>query len=103
MLQNCNRPEDLEELRLLRKLGRVSKSVTIEYFAKLRDEAGTNSEQASTDAATAAGLWAETRMRHSLSMDLDTVRLAINDEFTPWTTPLQPNDRIAFMPPFAGG
>lgn len=103
MLQNCNRPEDLEEFRLLREVGRVSKSVTIEYFAKLRDEAGTNSEQASTEAATAAGLWDEARMRHSLSMDLDTVRLAINDEFSPWTTPLQANDRIAFMPPFAGG
>lgn len=102
-LQNCNRPEDLEELRLQAEEGRTEKDVTIEFFAKLRDDAGCSTVPHTTRAATAAGLWDEIRLRHNLSMDLDTVRLAVNDEFAPWTHPLSPDDRIAFMPPFAGG
>lgn len=102
-LQNCNRPEDLEELRLQSESGPIKKSVTIEFFAQLRDDAGCRTLDRTTTAATAAGLWDEIRLRHQLSMDLDTVRLAINDEFAPWTQPLNDNDRLAFMPPFAGG
>jgi molybdopterin-guanine dinucleotide biosynthesis protein A len=102
-LQNCNRPEDLEELRLQLEDGRTEKSVTLEFFAKLRDEAGCSAMAHTTSAATAAGLWDEIRLLHNLSMDLDSVRLAVNDEFAPWTRPLAPDDRIAFMPPFAGG
>ena len=102
-LRNCNRPEDLEELRLQAATGSVEKSVTLEFFAKLRDEAGCATTPHTTRAATAAGLWDEVRLVHKLSMDLNTVRLAVNDEFTDWSHPLAEHDRIAFMPPFAGG
>jgi molybdopterin-guanine dinucleotide biosynthesis protein A len=102
-LQNCNRPEDLEELRLQAATGPSEKSITLEFFAKLRDEAGCTTKPHTTRAATAAGLWDEVRLLHKLSMDLNTVRLAVNDEFADWSHPLADQDRIAFMPPFAGG
>ena len=102
-LRNCNRPEDLEELRLQKNDGPVEKTITLEFFAKLRDEAGCSTMPHTTRAATAAGLWDEVRLLHKLSLDLDTVRLAVNDEFTDWSHPLADHDRVAFMPPFAGG
>ncbi len=102
-LQNCNRPEDLEELRAREAAGGVEKAVMLEFFAKLRDEAGCASEPYKTRAATAAGLWDEVRVRHGFSMDLDVVRLAVNDEFARWEHRLVEGDRLAFMPPFAGG
>jgi molybdopterin-guanine dinucleotide biosynthesis protein A len=102
-LRNCNRPEDLEELRLQAADGPVEKNLTLEFFAKLRDEAGCSSTLHTTRAATAAGLWDEVRLLHKLSLDLNTVRLAVNDEFTDWSHPLADRDRVAFMPPFAGG
>lgn len=102
-LHNCNRPEDIAELRAKASTGSIEKSVTLEFFAKLRDEAGCSSKPYTTRAATAAGLWDEISLLHKHSMDLDTVRLAVNDEFADWSHPLADQDRLAFMPPFAGG
>lgn len=102
-LDNCNRPEDLAEARLQISGGRITKTVTVEYCGPLREEAGQLSEEVETDSATAAGLWEELRMQRSFSLDLDALKLAVNDEFQPWTHPLQDGDRLAFFPPFAGG
>ena len=102
-LDNCNRPEDLEEARLSLAEGRRVKTITVEFCGALREEAGTAREAIQTEAATAAGLWEELRMAKNFSLDLDAVRAAINDEFQPWTHPLADNDRLALYPPFAGG
>lgn len=102
-LDNCNRPEDLEEARLQLASGRITKTVTVEYCGPLREEAGKGSEDVETASATAAGLWEELRMSKNFSLDLDALKLAINDEFQPWTHPLQNGDRLALFPPFAGG
>jgi len=102
-LDNCNRPEDLAEARLSLAHGRQDKTVTVEYCGPLREQAGVSSEEIRTEAATAAGLWEELRMARDFSLELDALRVAINDEFQPWTHPLQSNDRVALFPPFAGG
>jgi molybdopterin converting factor small subunit len=31
------------------------------------------------------------------------LRVAVNDEFCEWSAPLQPGDRVVFIPPVAGG
>ncbi len=102
-LLNLNRPEHLVELELLHQHGAIEKEVTVEYFAKLSQEAATNSEVLRTSAATLAGLWEELRLKHHFSLDLPHVKPAINNEFADWTTPLSNQQTIAFMPPFAGG
>jgi len=102
-LHNCNRPEDVEELRRREAGVRGETAVRLEFFAKLREEAGCATKPHTTRAATAAGLWDELRVLHGFSMDLDTVRLAVNDEFAKWEHVLVEGDRLAFMPPFAGG
>ncbi len=102
-LDNCNRPEDLEEARLRLANQSNPKTIVVEFCGKLREEAGTRTEEISTCAATAAGLWEELRMARNFSLDLEAVRAAINDEFQPWSHPLRDHDRLALFPPFAGG
>lgn len=102
-LLNLNRPEHLVELELLHQNGTIEKELKIEYFAKLSQEAGTNSEVLRTFAATLSGLWEEVRLRHGFTLDLPHVKPAIDHEFADWTTPLAAGQTIAFMPPFAGG
>ena len=102
-LLNLNRPEQLAELEHLHQNGTVEKELAIEYFAKLSQEAGMNSENIRTSAATLTGLWEEVRLRHQFSLDLPHVKPAIDDEFSDWEVPLASGQKIAFMPPFAGG
>ena len=102
-LDNCNRPEDLEEARLALRNGRTTKAIMVEYCGILREDAGSAAEELETTAATAAGLWEELRMAHNLSLELEAVRIAINDEFQPWSHPLTHRDKLTLFPPFAGG
>jgi len=102
-LLNLNRPEHLVELEHLHEHGTVAKEVTVEYFAKLSQEAGTDSEVLRTSSATLAGLWEELRLKHHFTLDLPHVKPAINNEFAAWTDLLSDQQTIAFMPPFAGG
>ncbi len=102
-LLNLNRPEHLVELQHLHENGAVEKEVKVEYFAKLSQEAGTDSEVLRTSAATLAGLWEELRLKHHFSLDLPHINPAVDNEFAKWTDLLSPGQTIAFMPPFAGG
>ena len=100
---NCNRPEDLEEARLTLRNGRTTKTIMVEYCGILREDTGTAAEELETTAVTAAGLWEELRMSRNLSLGLEAVRIAINDEFQPWSHPLAHQDKLTLFPPFAGG
>lgn len=102
-LDNCNRPEDLEEARLRKKQGDITKTIQVDYCGSLHDQAGTRSESVRTEAATAAGLWEELRMKNRFSLEIDSVRVAINDCLQPWTHPLADQDRVVLFPPYAGG
>lgn len=102
-LLNLNRPEHLVELEQLHESGPVEKEVTVEYFAKLSQEAGVDSEILRTSSATLAGLWEELRLKHHFSLDLPHVKPAVDNEFANWTDLLSSDQTIAFMPPFAGG
>lgn len=102
-LDNANRPEQLHELKILAEQGLVEKQVTITYFGKLSAEVPAGEEARFTSAATLAGLYEEVRLGHHLSLDLDTVKPVLADEFVDWTTPLPDGAQVAFLPPFAGG
>jgi molybdopterin synthase sulfur carrier subunit len=77
--------------------------VHIRYFAILRDERGRSEESLATAAATAWDLYEELRSQHKLSLAPEHLRVAINDRFEHWDTPLHAGDRIVFIPPVAGG
>lgn len=79
------------------------KSVQIQYFAVLREQAGRNRETLATAASTAADLYEELRERHGLRLPRSMLRVAINEEFADWSRVLADGDQVVFIPPVAGG
>jgi molybdopterin converting factor small subunit len=79
------------------------RTVTVQYFAILREQRGLTQEILSTGAPTPAALYDELRARHNFTLPADRVRAAVNDEFVASTAGLRDGDRIVFIPPVAGG
>lgn len=73
------------------------------YFASLRDAAGASEEQVRTDAADAAGLYAELQARHGFALPRERLRVAIDGAFAQWSDALRDGSEIAFIPPVSGG
>ena len=78
-------------------------SVTVQYFAILREHRGLTEEKISTGAATPTALYDELRARHGFTLPADRVRAAVNEEFVSASAALRDGDRLVFIPPVAGG
>ena len=78
-------------------------SVTVQYFAILREQRGLTEEKISTGAATPTALYDELRARHGFTLPADRVRAAVNEEFVSASAALRDGDRLVFIPPVAGG
>ncbi len=76
--------------------------IRVQYFAILRERAGIASEELETTAVTAEALYRELETRHRFP-PLRSVKVAINDEFRDWQSPLAAGDSVVFIPPVAGG
>ncbi|MFL6576785.1 MAG: MoaD/ThiS family protein, partial [Povalibacter sp.] len=81
----------------------VHKTVLVQYYALLREQAGRNEESIDTQAITAGELYGELQNRHPFHLAADQLKVAINDEFASWDTQLSSGDTIVFIPPVAGG
>lgn len=79
------------------------KDLEIRYYALLREQSGTSSETVQTTATTASDLYQELAQRHSFSLRMDQLKLAVNDQFANWNTQIQNKDVVVFIPPVAGG
>lgn len=77
--------------------------VNVRYFAILREDAGLGEEACVSHATTGAGLYEELRLRRSLSLPREALRLARGMEFCDWDEPLRAGETYAFIPPVAGG
>jgi molybdopterin converting factor subunit 1 len=77
--------------------------IEVQYFAVLRERAGTGRETVQTAATTAGDLYDELAARHGLGLPRAMLRVAVNDEFADWSQPLASGDRVVFIPPVAGG
>jgi molybdopterin converting factor subunit 1 len=81
----------------------VPHQLHLTYFAILREQRGASSETLSTSAATARALYEELRAKYHFTLPLDRVRVALDDAFAQWDAPLKDGQKIAFIPPVAGG
>jgi len=79
------------------------KTVAIQYFAVLREQAARSEESVQTSADTPRALYAELSARYGFKLSAEAVKVAVNDEFTDWDQNLSKNDRVVFIPPVAGG
>jgi sulfur-carrier protein len=78
-------------------------SVSIQYYALLREQAGTSRETVQTNARDAAALYEELRARHGFTLSRSQLRVAINGEFADWGAPIADGHDVVFIPPVAGG
>jgi molybdopterin converting factor subunit 1 len=81
----------------------MTRTVHVQYFAVLREQAGRGSEVIQTVAADPEGLYEELRRLRGLSVPRSMLRVAVNEEFADWQRPLEDGDRVVFIPPVAGG
>ena len=103
-LDNVNTVEEFEAATgTLRPQARIAKTVRIQYYAILREQAGRSEETLDTSAGTPAELYAELRQRHPFQLTSAQLKVALNSEFTDRQTPLKHGDTVVFIPPVAGG
>lgn len=81
----------------------MSKTITIQYFAILREHCEKTNESVETNAKTPDELYKELSTRFNISFPLNMMKVVVNDSFVDFNYQLQTNDTIAFIPPVAGG
>jgi molybdopterin synthase catalytic subunit len=83
----------------------VAIAVRARLFARLREQAGTDTEMLELPAAsTLADVYEALRRRHpALESDRSAVRAALNREFKDWSERVADGDEVAFIPPVSGG
>lgn len=79
------------------------KSVNIQYFALLREQAGLETESIRTEAKTYADLYETLKNKYNFSLPVKMVQVAVNDEFSQLNQEIVEGARIVFIPPVAGG
>lgn len=78
-------------------------TITVLYFASLRDVAGMPSEVVETDATDLRGLYGELQSRHGFALAVDRLRVAVDGAFVNWTDVVCSGNEVAFIPPVSGG
>jgi molybdopterin converting factor subunit 1 len=79
------------------------KTIQVQYFALLREARGCSQETIETTANTPLALYQFLQKQHHFPLTAEQLRVAINENFVAWETPLQSHDRVVFIPPVAGG
>lgn len=77
--------------------------ISVTYYAMLRELRGVGTEKLATRAETTGDLYQEIQQQHGWDIPAHTLKVAVNDEFCSWDQTLNPSDRVAFIPPIAGG
>lgn len=80
-----------------------TRRITVKFFALLREQAGCREIVLNTTAATPAALYAELMSTHGLKVSQSILTYAVNERYVPADSPLAEGDRVAFIPPVAGG
>ena len=103
-LDNVNTVEEFGlATAALRPQAKTAKTVRVQYYAILREQAGRSEETVDTSAGTPAELYAELQQRHPFQLTSAQLKVALNSEFSDWQTPLKHGDTVVFIPPVAGG
>lgn len=80
------------------------KTLSIEYFALLAQEAGKGKETLETTAETLGSLFEELKKRYLFSLSSQQILASINSQLvSSWSTALTDGDHIMFLTPLKGG
>jgi molybdopterin converting factor subunit 1 len=78
-------------------------NIRIQYYALLREQAGTTQESVDTNATSGRELYQELQKRHGFTLDVSQCRIAINGAFADMDSALSEHCEVVFIPPVAGG
>ncbi|MCC4602487.1 MoaD/ThiS family protein [Xanthomonas campestris] len=81
----------------------MTATVTVLYFASLREAAGMADERVQSDAQSLRGLYAELDARHGLRWTPAQLRVAVDGAFARWDDALRNGSEVVFIPPVSGG
>ena len=85
----------------------ITITITVRYFASIREALGTGSETLSTEAATVGALREELIARGGAAAEAlapgKAVRMALNQDICDADAVLSNGDEVAFFPPVTGG
>ena len=82
----------------------VAITVRTRLFARLREQAGTETEMLEVPAGSnLADTYEALRQKHPALPEHGGVRAALNQEFSDWTAQVADGDEVAFIPPVSGG
>jgi molybdopterin-guanine dinucleotide biosynthesis protein A len=106
-LHNVNTPGEYDLVMTMQDAsvtrGKESKTISLRYFAQLRDQRGVPHERVATNVHTTKELYDELQTRHGFTLSHTHLRVAVNNAFTGWTTELRSGDEVVFLPPVSGG
>ncbi len=102
-LDNINTPEEYGTAMTTLSTTPSRKSLKVQYYALLREQAGRSEESLTTNARTPRELYEELQARYPFSLAPEMLRVAVNAEFGEWSQPLADGDSVVFIPPVAGG
>jgi molybdopterin-guanine dinucleotide biosynthesis protein A len=102
-LDNVNTPEEFNAVSSQLGQPAAPRTLRVQYFALLREQARCSDETVSSAAATPRELFAELTARHGFSLPAQMLKVAVNTEFADWSRPLAAGDTVVFIPPVAGG
>lgn len=77
--------------------------INVSYYAMFREAAGQSDETIEVESPDAVALFESLKEKYNFPLCRSQVRLAVNDAFVSWETPLNEGDSIVFIPPVAGG
>jgi molybdopterin-guanine dinucleotide biosynthesis protein A len=102
-LDNVNTPSEFQATSAQLAQPAAVRTLRVQYFALLREQAKCSEESLSSGAATPQDLYAELTARHGFTLPADMLKVAVNTEFSDWSRPLASGDTVVFIPPVAGG
>lgn len=81
----------------------AQKTITVQYYAALREQVGRSAETVLTSTHTVGELFAELKQRYGLLMDAHALRYAHNDRLVTSVEAINSGDVVVFIPPVSGG
>lgn len=78
-------------------------TITVRYFAALKELAKVSEETLDVKDKTAGALYCELARKYHFPLKEEAVKVAINNAFAPMDSRLCNGDTVVFIPPVSGG
>lgn len=81
----------------------ITKKVTVQYVAMLKEQAGCAVEVIEVKATNGAELYDYLQKKYHFSIPISQMRVAVNHQFCSMSQTIKDQDLIIFIPPVCGG